>query len=79
MIREARETLPVLGETHLVGENGLMCQPGLTPIATINSELKWLNALQGDYFIHCALIVFLYFMEPVDSQLNSIQVGFLVG
>lgn len=40
MIRDTRDTLPVLGETLLVDENGLMCQPGLAPIVTINSELK---------------------------------------
>lgn len=62
MIREARESLPVLGESLLLGESGLMCQPGLTPIGTINPGLKWqgVNALQGDYYKHCALILPLF-------------------
>lgn len=74
-----RESLPFLEETLLVGENGLMCQAGQTPIGTINPGLKWqgVNARQGDYCKHCALIVYLCFMEPVDSQLNRFQVGFL--
>jgi len=43
MVREARESLAVLvvlGETLLVRENGLMCQPGLRPIDTTNAALK---------------------------------------
>lgn len=71
----------MLGETLLMGENGLVCQPGLTPIGTINPGLKrqGVNALQDDYCKHCAFIVYLCFMELVDSQLNRFQVGFLVG
>lgn len=40
MIREARESLLVLGEALLGRGNGLMCQPGLRPIDTTNLGLE---------------------------------------